>query len=235
VIAADVPQPRARDLYRARAYLATDATSRDSIGIRYSKGRFKGAYIRGAYPELGWPERRGHRGCVARARRNIPFRAGHTNRSRYYGRKRAALILTRPFGTCVSERDGDASRREQGRRGEGAPRAFGIQATPAVYEIFHVSRRPSEISDGTSYLLEESAGALSTRCREICPSRTPAVNGRRFARESRIERTPARESLLDATSREWICIIVRDPRCARSAYGVTKALSLALLCARSVP
>jgi len=198
VIAADVPQPRARDLYRARAYLATDATSRDSIGIRYSKGRFKGAYIRGAYPELGWPERRGHRGCVARARRNIPFRAGHTNRSRYYGRKRAALILTRPFGTCVSERDGDASRREEERRGEGAPRAFGIQATPAVYEIFHVSRRPSEISDGTSYLLEESAGALSTRCREICPSRTPAglsaVNGRHVSRENRESRELQLES-----------------------------------------
>jgi len=104
-------------LSRQGAYLATDATSRDSIGIRYSKGRFKGAYIRAAYPELGSPERRGHRGCVARARRNIPFRAGHTNRSRYYGRKRAVLILTRPFGTCVSERDGAASRREQDRRG----------------------------------------------------------------------------------------------------------------------
>jgi len=55
-IAADVPQPRARDLYRARVYLAMNATSRDST---YSKGRFKGAYIRAAYPEFGSPARRG--------------------------------------------------------------------------------------------------------------------------------------------------------------------------------
>lgn len=53
-------------------------------------------------------ERRGHRDCVARARRNIPSRAGHTNRSCYYGRKQGVLILARPFGTCVTERGRDA-------------------------------------------------------------------------------------------------------------------------------
>lgn len=36
-------------------------------------------------------------------------------------------------------------------------RTFGIQAAPLVYEIFDISRRPSEISDGEQYPLEESS------------------------------------------------------------------------------
>jgi len=43
----------------------------------------------------------------------------------------------------------------------------------------------------TRYPLEESAGALSARCREICPSQTPALcgalRGERSAFRARIE------------------------------------------------
>lgn len=82
--------------------------------------------------------RKSHRGCVARARRNIPSRAGHTNRSRYYGKKQGVLILARPFGTCVTEGT-ESWRTTRAERKEGASEAshtFGIQAAPFLYEIF---------------------------------------------------------------------------------------------------
>lgn len=69
----------------------------------YSKWPFKRAYFRTISSTLAPRGGESHRGCVARARRNIPSRAGHTNRPRYYERKQGVLILARLFGTCVTE------------------------------------------------------------------------------------------------------------------------------------
>jgi len=93
------------------------------------------ALIPALYPRHSRTERRQKPSrCVARARRNIPSRAEHTNRPRYYGRKQGVLILARTFGTCVTEGVDPwrTTKAERKKSTSEASRTFGIQAAPLV-------------------------------------------------------------------------------------------------------